>query len=86
MARQYLLGNEAIAHAALEGGVGFVAGYPGTPSSEVIDLLRAERPEGVHVEWSTGQKSSARQAISANAKSTPTPARESRLRDRRSAL
>ena len=26
MARQYLLGNEAIAHAALEGGVGFVAG------------------------------------------------------------
>ena len=65
MARQYLLGNEAIAHAALEGGVGFVAGYPGTPSSEVIDLLRAERPEGVHVEWSTNEKVAFENALAA---------------------
>ncbi|HQJ88427.1 MAG TPA: indolepyruvate ferredoxin oxidoreductase subunit alpha [Methanoregulaceae archaeon] len=65
MARQYLLGNEAIAHAALEGGVGFVAGYPGTPSSEVIDLLRARRPEGVHVEWSTNEKVAFENALAA---------------------
>ena len=30
-----LLGNEAIVRGALESGVGFVAAYPGTPSSEV---------------------------------------------------
>lgn len=65
MARQYLLGNEAIAHAALEGGVGFVAGYPGTPSSEVIDLLRARRPDGVHVEWSTNEKVAFENALAA---------------------
>jgi indolepyruvate ferredoxin oxidoreductase alpha subunit len=40
MERQYLLGNEAIAHACLEAPVDFVTGYPGTPSSEVIDVLR----------------------------------------------
>jgi len=66
MARQYLLGNEALAHAALEGGVGFAAGYPGTPSSEVIDLLRAERPEGVHVEWSTNEKVAFENALAAS--------------------
>jgi indolepyruvate ferredoxin oxidoreductase alpha subunit len=65
MARYYLLGNEAIAHAALEGGVGFVAGYPGTPSSEVIDLLRARRPDGVHVEWSTNEKVAFENALAA---------------------
>ncbi len=65
MARQYLLGNEAIAHAALEGGAGFVAGYPGTPSSEVIDLLRARRPAGVHIEWSTNEKVAFENALGA---------------------
>ena len=32
-----LLGNEAIIRAALEAGVGYATGYPGTPSSEVTD-------------------------------------------------
>ena len=34
---QFLLGNEAIVRGALESGVRFVAAYPGTPSSEIID-------------------------------------------------
>ena len=34
-----LLGNEAIARGALEGGVRFVTCYPGTPSSEVPDTF-----------------------------------------------
>ena len=42
MGRKYLLGNEAIAHACVESGVDFVSGYPGTPSSEVIDVLRVQ--------------------------------------------
>jgi indolepyruvate ferredoxin oxidoreductase alpha subunit len=65
MGRQYLLGNEALAHAALEAGVGFVAGYPGTPSSEVIDLLRAGQPPGVHVEWSVNEKVAFENALAA---------------------
>lgn len=60
MAKEFLTGNEAFAHAALEAGVRVCAGYPGTPSSEVIETVAKEnaagRAEGVHVEWSTNEK------------------------------
>ena len=36
-----LLGNEAIVRGALEAGVAFATGYPGTPSSEVTDGFAA---------------------------------------------
>lgn len=60
MTKKLLMGNEAFAHAALQAGVGVVAGYPGTPSSEVIETV-AKRvaqgsAQGVHVEWSTNEK------------------------------
>ncbi len=61
MTKQLLMGNEAFAHAALEAGVRVVAGYPGTPSSEVIETVAKLHGEGaargVHVEWSTNEKS-----------------------------
>ena len=60
MTKKLLMGNEAFAHAALEAGVRVVAGYPGTPSSELIETIAAEhaagRAQGVHVEWSTNEK------------------------------
>lgn len=60
MAKEFLTGNQAFAHAALEAGVRVCAGYPGTPSSEVIETIAAEhakgKAEGVHVEWSTNEK------------------------------
>ncbi len=60
MTEKLLMGNEAFAHAALEAGVRVVAGYPGTPSSEVVETiarLRAQgRAHGVSVEWSTNEK------------------------------
>lgn len=55
--REYLLGNAAIARGLLEAGVGVVAGYPGTPSSEIIETLvdlKSGRPP--HVEWSVNEK------------------------------
>ena len=53
----FLLGNEAIVRGALEGGVGFVAAYPGTPSSEIIDHFHQIGAEaGVHVEYSVNEK------------------------------
>ena len=60
MQKQLLMGNEAFAHAALKAGVRVAAGYPGTPSSEVIETIAAEhaagRAQGIHVEWSTNEK------------------------------
>ena len=54
------MGNEAFAHAALKAGCGLFAGYPGTPSSEVIEtvarLHRDGVAKGIHVEWSTNEK------------------------------
>ena len=60
MTKKLLMGNEAFAHAALEAGVAVVAGYPGTPSSELIETVakrvQAGAAENVHVEWSTNEK------------------------------
>ena len=52
-----LMGNHAIARGALEAGVRVVAGYPGTPSSEILTFLAGEAEKnGLHVEWSTNEK------------------------------
>ena len=60
MAKKLLMGNEAMAHAALEAGVRVVAGYPGTPSSEIVETVAKLHAAGVahdvHVEWSTNEK------------------------------
>ncbi|MFY9801212.1 MAG: indolepyruvate ferredoxin oxidoreductase subunit alpha [Methanoregula sp.] len=65
MGRKYILGNEAIAHACLESGVNFVSGYPGTPSSEVIDTLRAQPNPSYYVEWSVNEKVALENALAA---------------------
>lgn len=66
MAKKLLMGNEAFAHAALEAGVNVVAGYPGTPSSELVEtvakLHAAGAAQDVHVEWSTNEKAGGRDA------------------------
>ncbi|HID41884.1 MAG TPA: hypothetical protein EYP33_07005, partial [Pyrodictium sp.] len=36
-----MLGNAAIARGFLEAGVQFVAAYPGTPSTEIVEALAA---------------------------------------------
>jgi indolepyruvate ferredoxin oxidoreductase alpha subunit len=65
MERKYLLGNEAIAHACLEAGVDFVCGYPGTPSSEVIDTLRVQPERDFYLEWSVNEKVALENALAA---------------------
>jgi len=47
-------GNEAIAQGAWEAGVSFAAGYPGTPSTEVLESLATY--DGVKAQWSTNEK------------------------------
>jgi len=63
---QFLLGNEAIVRGALESGVGFVAAYPGTPSSEIIDRFSQLGTEaGIYVEYSVNEKVSLEVACAA---------------------
>ena len=55
--RLLLMGNDAIARGALEAGVSVAAGYPGTPSSEIIEnLARAAPHRSIYVEWSVNEK------------------------------
>ncbi len=61
-----LLGNEAIVRGALEANVRFVAAYPGTPSSEIIDRFAQLGDEaGVYVEYSVNEKISMETACAA---------------------
>lgn len=54
MEKEFMLGNEAIARGAFEAGVKVVAGYPGTPATEIVDHCAAY--PGVYAEWSTNEK------------------------------
>lgn len=55
--RLLVLGNEAIARGAIEGGVQVVAAYPGTPSSEIVEtLLDLKDAFGFYAEWSINEK------------------------------
>ncbi|OPY38957.1 MAG: Indolepyruvate oxidoreductase subunit IorA [Methanoregula sp. PtaU1.Bin051] len=65
MEQRYLLGNEAIAHGCLESPVDFVTGYPGTPSSEVIDVLRSQKERSYYIEWSVNEKVALENALAA---------------------
>ena len=46
---KFLMGNEAIALGALDAGVGFVSGYPGTPSTEVLETVAKYNDGSVRV-------------------------------------
>jgi indolepyruvate ferredoxin oxidoreductase, alpha subunit len=49
-----LSGNEAIARGAYEAGIQVVAGYPGTPSSEILENISKYRE--IYSEWSVNEK------------------------------
>ncbi len=48
-------GNEAIARGAYEAGVKVAAGYPGTPSTEILEALVTYKP-AVYCEWAPNEK------------------------------
>ena len=56
MHKEFLMGNEAIALGALAAGVNLAAGYPGTPSTEVLETVAKRNPGNVYVEWSINEK------------------------------
>jgi len=57
MAGKHLItGNEAIARGAYEGGVNATFGYPGTPSTEILENLAKFADSGLYAEWSPNEK------------------------------
>ena len=68
--KKLLMGNEAIAYGALAAGAGVVCGYPGTPSTEVLETVSKLKKKGllpdVYVEWSINEKAALEVAAGAS--------------------
>jgi indolepyruvate ferredoxin oxidoreductase alpha subunit len=60
----FLSGNEAIAHGAVRAGARFACGYPGTPSTEIVET--AATLDGVHAEWCINEKVALETAVGAS--------------------
>ncbi len=53
--KELMTGNEAIARGAFEAGVTVATGYPGTPSTEILEAAIAYKPD-MYCEWSPNEK------------------------------
>jgi len=66
MKKLLLLGDEAIAQGALDAGLSGAYGYPGTPSTEIVEYIQ-RNPEAierdVHRTWSANEKTSLEEAL-----------------------
>jgi indolepyruvate ferredoxin oxidoreductase alpha subunit len=66
MQKLLLLGDEAIAQAAMDAGLSGMYAYPGTPSTEIMEYIQSS-PEaakrGIHREWSSNEKTAMEAAL-----------------------
>jgi indolepyruvate ferredoxin oxidoreductase alpha subunit len=60
------MGNQAIALGAIRAGVRVVTGYPGTPSTEILETVAKRNPGDIYVEWSVNEKSALEVAAGAS--------------------
>lgn len=66
MHKLLLLGDEAIAQAALDAGMSGMYAYPGTPSTEIMEYIQASPQAAagnVHREWSSNEKTAMEAAL-----------------------
>lgn len=66
MTKQLLLGDEAIAQAALDAGLSGVYAYPGTPSTEITEYIQAaeiSQTNHIHSRWATNEKTAMEAAL-----------------------
>ncbi|RLD70042.1 MAG: indolepyruvate ferredoxin oxidoreductase, partial [Bacteroidetes bacterium] len=59
MQKLLLLGAEAIAQGAIDGGLSGVYAYPGTPSTEITEYIQADKyakEKSIHSQWSSNEK------------------------------
>ena len=66
MKTEYVMGNSAIALGAMAAGVSVAAGYPGTPSSEIIETIGRYNDGHIHLEWSVNEKAALEVAAGAS--------------------
>lgn len=65
MNKELMMGNQAIALAAIDVGVSYVSGYPGTPSTEIVETVFKNKTNEIYVEWSVNEKVAFEVAIGA---------------------
>lgn len=61
-----LLGDEAIAQAAIDAGISGIYAYPGTPSTEITEYVQRSREaeeKNIHREWSANEKTALEAAL-----------------------
>lgn len=66
MNKLLLLGDEAIAQAALDAGLSGVYAYPGTPSTEITEYIQSSskaKEENIHSRWSSNEKTAMETAL-----------------------
>ena len=66
MKRVLLLGDEAIAQAALDAGLSGMYAYPGTPSTEIMEFIQSSKEaseKNIHREWSSNEKTAMEAAL-----------------------
>ena len=66
MKRLLLLGDEAIAQAALDAGLSGMYAYPGTPSTEIMEYIQSSQDAAdrkVHRDWSSNEKTAMEAAL-----------------------
>ena len=66
MKKLLLLGDEAIAQAALDAGLSGMYAYPGTPSTEIMEYIQSSEEStehNVHREWSSNEKTAIEAAL-----------------------
>jgi len=66
MIKQLLLGDEAIAQAAIDAGISGMYAYPGTPSTEIMEYVQSSQKaaeKNIHREWSSNEKTAMEAAL-----------------------
>lgn len=66
MKNRLLLGDEAIAQGAIDGGLSGCYAYPGTPSTEIMEYIQKSstaRENNIHHDWSANEKTAFESAI-----------------------
>ncbi len=64
--QKVLLGVEAIAQGAIDGGMSGVYAYPGTPSTEITEYIQQNKfvkQNGIHCQWSANEKTAMEAAL-----------------------
>ncbi len=66
MKKLMLLGDEAVAQGALDAGLSGAFGYPGTPSTEIVEYVQRNKEaieRNVHRTWSANEKTAMEEAL-----------------------